>query len=616
MVKRYRSYKLLSFIAVLSGCLMFWQNCSRVTLEARDLALNQLAPTLNLKGSVCPQYVTSGASPAAILFVVDMSTSNIGAPLKRGVYQYWDKTKATDGEGARFDAIEYFLNNCSAANNSRFAVIGFSDGVGTVTGANANSGTRPTASATPVDANARFTTDCNAISFGNAAAATASVEAFRSVQADETAWFDQWSEATHNYLTTTSFPPIMRGTRYLSALQCADQIINRDLTSTAGISTQNYQVIFLTDGAPNDSKCTGPTFNAASSAACYAQQVNISIGDMRQSALSLAKDLRLSTVFYGKAVDAPGGLPAVLTLMSNDGGTAAPMQLETFKNAQGALCSLVASELSVDFTPDSFFAVNLTTLNQGGILKPDSDMDGIPDDEEEALGFDPANPRSAVDGVLDGICKRLGGKAKCQQLRDAITCDSSKFTNYLSDCDIKIMKLDKVTQNPTLGLDSDGDGLPDFIELIKGTDPLLKDAMNDPDGDGISNQKEINQGSDPFTPDASFYESLKNRFTVAFNPSSQGCTNGGWDLNISQTSVSQTRSVKNLPASIGELNHAGTDQVLWVGYRMVPKNSANDKVTFYGKIVNVKLTDSGLTQSAFPSLIGNMDFLNLGQVLP
>jgi hypothetical protein len=579
---------------------LLWQNCSRVALQVSPTNMLSLSPTLNLKGAVCPQYVSSASAPTSFLFVVDMSLSNIGASLDQNGFYYWDATKATDQNGERFQAIQYFLNNC-ANNDARFAVIGFSSSVGSVTGSLMS---------------ASWNNNCNSITFGSAPQATSVLNGLMAEQTAEFNWYNTHTLASNNYFTETAFPPIMLSTYYTTALNCADQIVNTDLLSSSSIGTQQYEVIFITDGAPNDPQCELAGMSDAQKQACFVNGVNLPISDMRQSALAMAKDLRLSTVFYGNASDAPTtGAPAVLSQMSTDGGTAAPMQLASFQNQQGALCSLVASELSVAFAPDTFFAVNLTTLNQGDKQKADSDMDGIPDDEEVALGYDPLNPRSAVSGVLDGICQKLGGISQCQQLRSQLQCDPTVYSNYLTDCDIKILKLD-ATQNPTAGLDTDGDGLLDFIEVIKGTNPNLKDALLDPDGDGMTNQQEIIQGSDPFTADASFNPALMNLLSVNFNPTSSACVNGGWDISVSQTSVSQTQAVQTFPTTVQELNHRATDQLLWVGYRMVPRNSSNSKITYYGKIVNIKLTDSGLGQTATPNFIDSTLFNSLGQVLP
>ena len=77
---------------------------------------------------------------------------------------------------------------------------------------------------------------------------------------------------------------------------------------------------------------------------------------------------------------------------------------------------MIASRVAVDYQTDFFKAINLS-IKGVGELKVDSDLDGLTDDQELVLFSDPANPRSLVDGVLDGICVRLGGVDACQAKR-------------------------------------------------------------------------------------------------------------------------------------------------------------------------------------------------------
>src|SRR5256714_9569195 len=46
--------------------------------------------------------------------------------------------------------------------------------------------------------------------------------------------------------------------------------------------------------------------------------------------------------------------------------------------------------------------------------------------------------------------------------------------------------------------DTDGDGMPDAWEVAHGPNPNLNDANGDPDGDGISNFREFQRGTDPY----------------------------------------------------------------------------------------------------------------------
>ncbi|MEZ4240647.1 MAG: hypothetical protein R3F59_31750 [Myxococcota bacterium] len=89
----------------------------------------------------------------------------------------------------------------------------------------------------------------------------------------------------------------------------------------------------------------------------------------------------------------------------------------------------------------------------------DSDVDGLWDDEEVALGTDPTQADTDGDGLLDGTEVELG--------------------------------LDP------LSADGDGDGLLDPDELALGTDPNQPDT----DGDGYSDGDEVAAGSDPLDTD-------------------------------------------------------------------------------------------------------------------
>lgn len=61
-----------------------------------------------------------------------------------------------------------------------------------------------------------------------------------------------------------------------------------------------------------------------------------------------------------------------------------------------------------------------------------------------------------------------------------------------------------ITTNEPAGLDDDGDGLPNFWELLNSFDPSDPADPADPDQDGLSNLAEYQQGTDPRNPDSDF----------------------------------------------------------------------------------------------------------------
>ncbi|MBN2801450.1 MAG: hypothetical protein JXX28_20075 [Deltaproteobacteria bacterium] len=111
----------------------------------------------------------------------------------------------------------------------------------------------------------------------------------------------------------------------------------------------------------------------------------------------------------------------------------------------------------------------------------DTDGDRASDGEEALAGTDPLAPDTDGDGLLDGDELLVG--------TDPLSCDTD--SDGLSD------GLEpEVGTNPTLA-DTDGDGLSDSEELTGGTDPTLVDT----DGDGLSDLEELEAVTDPLVPD-------------------------------------------------------------------------------------------------------------------
>ena len=140
----------------------------------------------------------------------------------------------------------------------------------------------------------------------------------------------------------------------------------------------------------------------------------------------------------------------------------------------------------------NFFFINLTAKAVGKHLLPDSDIDGVADETEVAnvaLGFLKDSPYSS--GILDGICAQQGGQGCVPTV-----CDPAVLSLGLLQCDaIAISSTSTLT-----GADTDLDGVPDFIEVLKGLDPLraILDEDTDLQADGsFSNIDELQQGLDP-----------------------------------------------------------------------------------------------------------------------
>ena len=117
---------------------------------------------------------------------------------------------------------------------------------------------------------------------------------------------------------------------------------------------------------------------------------------------------------------------------------------------------------------------------------PDTDGDGIPDAQEQAMGTDPAKADTDGDGLSDS-------EERDQYETDPLVADTDE--DGLNDGD-EVLAHGTDPLNP----DTDGDGLNDGAEVNEHrTDPNEADT----DGDGLTDYDEINEyGTDPTNPDS------------------------------------------------------------------------------------------------------------------
>ncbi|MEQ9498960.1 MAG: VWA domain-containing protein [Deltaproteobacteria bacterium] len=155
----------------------------------------------------------------------------------------------------------------------------------------------------------------------------------------------------------------------------------------------------------------------------------------------------------------------------------------------------------------------VTPEDRVGRASPDSDGDGLDDEEEALVGTDILSPDTDDDGFHDFLEVRLGASgfdpldpsdADCTEGLDRIDTDG----DGLLDCEERF-----VGSNRNF-IDTDADGLPDTIELRFGTNPVSDDSKADLDFDSARNADEIRGHSDPVENDAANRSSVAYRYDI------------------------------------------------------------------------------------------------------
>lgn len=197
---------------------------------------------------------------------------------------------------------------------------------------------------------------------------------------------------------------------------------------------------------------------------------------------------------------------------------------ETVYSASGAVGLCVSN-----YTPKSYFFRNLNVAYSGNKIAVDTDADGLPDALETTLGMNPENRRSHGP-ILDSVCLKVygGDPTACTALTSSCTAKADK-TEYagLNRCDLKALgALSVATDTPMTGWDTDLDSVPDFLELLSGTSPLILDNNSDPDSDGKPNISEISGFSNPNVAGAQADSIIVSALQKTDTPEGVDCTGG------------------------------------------------------------------------------------------
>jgi hypothetical protein len=328
-----------------------------------------------------------------------------------------------------------------------------------------------------------------------------------------------------------SAPADAGGTSYLSALTAAYNMINNDIqvakscaslprgSASPGAWCPNpgvavasaYVIVFMTDGSPiiNTSGITvGPngdlqvigtiTFTKESSVEILAK---VSAIQSLTANTKFVAGVNLFTIYYYLAGNFDNSGRVILQQMAKAGNGIA---YDALSGSNIDYQQFQPPKKRIKFTLSDIFLGNASTTRwDDGVLHLDTDMDGLPDDEEIVWGSNPANALSDGSGISDLVRYNLalsGSTINTGTLCSGIARDGTLPGNpYISSDPNGLNNCEKALLNDVGGIDnpdSNADLIPDWLEFKAGVPFQVGTvpAVNKPLSDGFSIYQKIKLG--------------------------------------------------------------------------------------------------------------------------
>ena len=321
-------------------------------------------------------------------------------------------------------------------------------------------------------------------------------------------------------------------TNYLGTLAEAYKDIQRDIqeeSSSENLQRSKYIVIFLSDGIPQDQ-------GTVQDDDVIAQEVQ-EIREMTEVA-GVGGFAFHTFLLLGGFPEGDSGstlkdyATQVLEKMANAGdGT-----FSEFENAEAiSFLSFIDLRLSVEYLLKYVIAYNMNTIPGTELIALDTDGDGLSDEEELAWYSDPTKRDSDNDGASDFVEYSLttpdhifnplsligdpdGDGPMEMNIQDnnctagigGIWPDTDQ--DLLNDCEEDLIGTDRRVA------DTDGDGIPDGLEFLAGTNIFNPEDTVDTDLDGFANPIEIRQHTNVSSDDPK----LRERYAYIYSLTDEG----------------------------------------------------------------------------------------------
>ncbi|MCE9669398.1 thrombospondin type 3 repeat-containing protein [Myxococcus stipitatus] len=344
-----------------------------------------------------------------------------------------------------------------------------------------------------------------------------------------------------------------------SALKLAKTLLSGDMqTSCRGeVARTRYVVVVMMRLA--DASCANPAFNEGitprcrglAPAACSACELGAVTGEIKALAQQYgAGEVVVQPIYVrtgnGDADTRNGGFAIA------DAGGTEPVETDP-AGLPGAITSLKYAARVNTLKLKRFIAYNRNVVVRAGQLLADSDGDGLPDVDETALGTDPTQADTDMDGLMDGLEVRMGMNPLVLDVINGCSVSLDDDGDRLNGCEERVLGTD-----PCIG-DTDGDAIPDLIEVLGMTNPLVPEDLLDTDRDGITNIAEVEAHGDPLSADLDFHRERGYGYNlVETTPSPDGRT--CYTTRVENVSLAPTLARPH-PFIPGEVIPAGTNDI-------------------------------------------------------
>ena len=253
------------------------------------------------------------------------------------------------------------------------------------------------------------------------------------------------------------------------------------------------------------------------------------------------------------------------------------LMITNAKNGIGYLC------LPEGYTMDSFFITNLNIKTTATGLQIDNDSDGLSDEEEVQLGFNP-NLRRTSGKILDSICSMVDYGVNCSNFN--LNCSITQNPFGLSECDILALNLNQTVQLG-IGIDSDKDGIPDYLEIRINSFPNLADSYSDLDFDLLNNYTEAERGtstrnSNVNTPITDYVRIAKSKI------SNTACNGEYWKIDIINLPTLSTKDFTDNSTGLLNLSHAPNENLIMTFLKIKPIDNLTSPAKTFAGLQKVK----------------------------